>query len=64
MDRTAWSGDYHLDYNHEAPFWALYSSNRIELTDPYDTPLLEHIDIFKENARKYLNKKGELIGFS
>jgi len=58
MDRTAWAGDIHLNYNHEAPFWALYSSNRVKLTDPYDAPLLEHLPIFRENARKYLNKKG------
>lgn len=58
MDRTAWSGDIHLNYNHEAPFWALYSSNHIRLTECYDTPLLEHLPIFEENAKKFLNKKG------
>ncbi|MHC4504519.1 MAG: glycosyl hydrolase family 95 catalytic domain-containing protein, partial [Planctomycetota bacterium] len=57
-DRTAWAGDIHLNYNFEAPYWGLYSSNRIELTDPYDTPLLEHLPMFRENARKYLGKKG------
>ena len=58
MDRLAWSGDIHLNYNHEAPYWALYSSNRVELTDPYDAPLLEHHEIFKKDAKKYLNKNG------
>ena len=58
MSRTAWAGDIHLNYNHEAPYWALYSSNRIEITDTYDAPLLEHLSIFRENAKKYLNKKG------
>ncbi len=58
MDRTAWAGDIHLNYNHEAPFWALYSSNRVDITDSYDAPLLEHVEIFKQNARTYLNKKG------
>lgn len=58
VDRTAWAGDIHLNYNHEAPFWALYSSNRVNLTDCYDTPLLEHLGEFQEDARKYLNKKG------
>ena len=57
-DRTAWAGDLHLNYNYEAPFWALYSSNHVDLTDPYDAPLLEHLPIFRENARKYLNKNG------
>jgi len=58
MDRTAWAGDIHLNYNHEAPFWALYSANRVALTDPYDAPLLEHLEIFEANARTYLHKKG------
>ncbi|NQU19639.1 MAG: hypothetical protein HQ567_00040 [Candidatus Nealsonbacteria bacterium] len=58
MDRLAWSGDIHLNYNHEAPFWALCSSNRVELTDSYDAPLLEGLDVFEENARKYLGKRG------
>jgi alpha-L-fucosidase 2 len=57
-DRTAWSGDFHLNYNHEAPFWALYSSNRVSLTDCYDTPLLEHLDEFKADALKHLNQQG------
>lgn len=57
-DRTAWSGDIHLNYNHEAPFWALYSSNRVGLTDCYDTPLLEHLEEFQADARKLLNKNG------
>ncbi len=58
VDRPAWSGDIHLNYNHEAPFWALYTSNRLELTDSYDAPLLEGLDNFKKDARTFLNKKG------
>lgn len=58
MNRTAWSGDIHLNYNHEAPFWALYSSNHIGLTECYDAPLIEHLPVFRENAKEYLNKKG------
>jgi hypothetical protein len=58
MDRLAWSGDYHLDYNHQAPFWAVFSSNHVELADPYDTPLIEHLPIFIDNARTFLDKKG------
>ena len=58
MDRLAWSGDIHLNYNHQAPYWGLYSSNRLELTDSYDAPLLDHLDDFKRNARKFLNCRG------
>lgn len=57
-DRTAWSGDYHLDYNYEAPYWAVFSSNHVELADPYDTPLLEQLPAFIKDARSFLNKKG------
>jgi hypothetical protein len=38
-----WLGDYHLNYNHMAPYYALYSSNRIEHADPYYAPLLAMI---------------------
>ena len=31
VNRPSWAGDIHLNYNHQAPFWALYSSNRVEL---------------------------------
>ena len=58
MNRTAWSGDVHLNYNHEAPFWALYSSNHVELTESYDAPLLEQLDVFKEDAKRLLNNEG------
>lgn len=42
-ERPDWNGDYHLNYNHMAPYYALYSSNRIEQADPYYMPLLEQI---------------------
>ena len=58
LDRTAWSGDIHLNYNHQAPFWALYSSNHLCLTECYDAPLLEQLEGFKRDARTFLNKQG------
>lgn len=39
-ERPNWNGDYHLNYNHMAPYYALYSSNRIEQADPCYKPLL------------------------
>jgi hypothetical protein len=38
-----WQGDYTLDYNYEAPFWAAYPTNHMELTDNYDRVLIDHI---------------------
>ncbi len=40
---SPWDGDYTLDYNYQAPFWAGLSTNHFELTDNYDPLLLDHI---------------------
>ena len=57
-DHPNWGGDYHLNYNHEAPFWGLYSSNRIDLADAYDRPVLEYMNKARENARTQLGCRG------
>lgn len=57
-DGVAWGGDYHLNYNHEVPWLAAYSSNRVELTDPYDAPLLAYMDVGRANARRLLGIEG------
>jgi len=36
-----WRGDYTLDYNYEAPFWAACPTNHPELMDSYDQVLLD-----------------------
>lgn len=36
QDGAAWGGDYHLNYNYQAPYWASYSSNHICLTENFD----------------------------
>ena len=35
-----WQGDYTLDYNYQAPFWAAYPTNHVDLSDSYDAPIL------------------------
>ena len=35
-----WQGDYTLDYNYQAPFWAAFPTNHVDLSDPYDAPIL------------------------
>lgn len=57
-DSPAWAGDYHLNYNYQAPFWGAYSSNHINLTECYDTPILEYLDVGKKNSREILGSKG------
>jgi hypothetical protein len=36
-----WNGDYTLDYNYEAPYWAAYPTNHVALADNYDKALLD-----------------------
>lgn len=57
-DSSAWGGDYHLNYNYQAPYWAAYSSNHIEETDNFDQPLLDYMDKGKAFARQLLGIKG------
>lgn len=57
-DTPAWCGDYHLNYNYEAPWWGLYSSNHISLTEPYDRPLLEYMQKSELAARRKLGCGG------
>ncbi|WP_314591857.1 glycosyl hydrolase family 95 catalytic domain-containing protein [Paenibacillus terrigena] len=57
-DNPAWAGDYHLNYNYQAPWWGVYSSNHIELSEPYDTPLLEYMANGRKYAEQYLECGG------
>jgi len=57
-DAPAWAGDYHLNYNHQAPFWGLYGSNHLRLADGYDAPLLEYLEPGKRNAKAFLGVRG------
>jgi hypothetical protein len=52
QEQPAWASDYHLNYNHNAPFYALYSANRIEQAEPYWRPLLA----FVPRGKYYLEK--------
>ena len=57
-DSMAWHSDYHLNYNYEAPYYALTSSNHIELMECYDAPLEDFLPYAKEYARKFLGCRG------
>jgi len=48
---ASWNGDYTLNYNYQAPFWAGYVCNHFELTDNYEPVLLDHIDRGRAIAR-------------
>lgn len=40
-DFFPWAGDYHLNYNFEAPYYCVFSSNHPELFDGYMAPVNE-----------------------
>ncbi|HEX5153185.1 MAG TPA: hypothetical protein VFW07_17160 [Parafilimonas sp.] len=41
QETPMWNGDYHLNYNYSAPFYALYSSNHLQQALPYEAPLID-----------------------
>ena len=57
-DSSAWGGDYHLNYNYQAPYWASYSSNHIDLADNFDQPVLDYMEKGKMHAKTLLNVRG------
>lgn len=57
-DEAAWGGDYHLNYNYQAPYWAAFSSNHIDLVRNFDQPLLDYMNIGRQHARELLNCNG------
>ena len=57
-DAPGWMGDYHLNYNHQAPYYALYSCNHMEQADPYHAPILDFQPRAKWYAKNALNIRG------
>ena len=41
MKDPGWNGDYELSYNYEAPFYAAFPTNHVELADSYDQPIID-----------------------
>ncbi|MBQ3150973.1 MAG: hypothetical protein IJB86_07000 [Clostridia bacterium] len=52
-DFFPWAGDYHMNYNYEAPYYCIFSSNHPELFDGYMTPLNEMRDDAKRFAKLF-----------
>lgn len=53
-----WAGDYHLNYNFQAPFYALYSSNRLEQASVYHAPVLAFMPRGQWYAREVWRCRG------
>lgn len=48
-DFFPWAGDYHMNYNYEAPYYCIFSANHPELFDGYMAP----VNDMAENAKKF-----------
>lgn len=57
-DNMAWFGDYHLNYNYEAPFYALTTANHTELLRGYTAPLNDFLPTARRFAEEYLGING------
>ncbi|MBR4961167.1 MAG: hypothetical protein IKY52_09740, partial [Clostridia bacterium] len=57
-DGMGFCGDYHMNYNYQAPFYALTSSNHTELLEPYSAPLNQFLPIGRQYAREFLGIEG------
>ncbi len=57
-DGQAWAGDYHLNYNHQAPFYPLCAANHPELTDCYLTPILDYLPRARSFSKEFLGCRG------
>ena len=53
-----WNGDYHLNYNHNAPTYGMFSANRIEQADVATEPYLDFLPRAKRYAKELWGKKG------
>jgi alpha-L-fucosidase 2 len=59
-DLPAWNGDYHLNYNFQAPFYGLYAANRLEQGAPHDGPLIDFMPRGEWYAKNVTHTRGVL----
>ena len=52
-DFFPWAGDYHMNYNYEAPYYCIFSANHPELFDGYMTPVNDMRDEAKRMAKLF-----------
>ncbi len=60
-DTPAWNGDYHLNYNFQAPFYGLYAANRLEQGAPQDAPLIDFMPRGEWYAKNVTHTRGILF---
>ena len=59
-DNPSWRGDYHLNYNFEAPFYGLPSGNHLEQSATYHAPILAFMERGKWYAKEVYGARGVL----
>ena len=52
-DFFPWAGDYHMNYNYEAPYYCIFSANHPELFDGYMAPVNDMKDEATKMARLF-----------
>ncbi len=52
-DFFPWAGDYHMNYNYEAPYYCVFSSNHPELFDGYMAPVNDMREEAKRMAKLF-----------
>jgi len=57
-DNPLWEGDYHLNYNHQAPFYGLARGNRLAQADPHDAPFLDFMERAAWHCREIFGHEG------
>lgn len=60
-DGMGWFGDYHLNYNYQAPFYALSAANHPELIECYSSPINDYLPLAKRWSEEFLGIKGSLF---
>jgi hypothetical protein len=50
MKNPGWNGDYALDFNYEAPFYAALTANHVELSDAYDKAVSDWLPLAESLA--------------
>ena len=57
-DDPRWAGDYHLNFDYQSQFYALYKCNLLEQANTYHAPILAFMDRGKWYAKEILNVRG------
>ncbi len=62
---TAWHGDYHMNYNTQQAFWAVFAANHPELHLPYADMVETYLlPVSKQWARDYYGMRGAFFPHS